>query len=77
MKKWKVLAMAAVVSAGLTAIAHSARAQNITAAGATFPDPVYERWFKSYKNAHPGVQINYQAIGSGGGIKQLTEGTID
>jgi phosphate transport system substrate-binding protein len=65
---------------GLTVVAMcatAAHAQKITAAGATFPDPIYERWFQEYHKAHPSVEINYQAIGSGGGIKQLTEGTID
>jgi phosphate transport system substrate-binding protein len=54
-----------------------APAQNINAAGATFPDPIYKKWFGEFKAAHPSVAINYQAIGSGGGIKQLTEGTVD
>ncbi len=49
----------------------------INGAGATFPAPIYQKWFGEYKTAHPGVQINYQPIGSGGGIKQLTEGTVD
>lgn len=48
----------------------------LTGAGATFPDPIYKRWFLTY-NQKTGVQINYQAIGSGGGIKQFTEGTVD
>jgi phosphate transport system substrate-binding protein len=62
----------------LTALfAASASAQSINAAGATFPAPIYQKWFGEYKAAHPSVQINYQAIGSGGGIKQLTDGTID
>ena len=46
-------------------------------AGATFPTPIYQKWFGEYKMAHPDVQINYQSIGSGGGIRQLTEGTVD
>lgn len=54
-----------------------AHAQKITAAGATFPDPIYEKWFSQYSAAHPGVQINYQAIGSGGGILQVTTGVVD
>ncbi len=49
----------------------------ITAAGATFPYPMYSKWFNSYHKLHPDVQINYQSIGSGGGIKQVTEGTVD
>jgi phosphate transport system substrate-binding protein len=54
-----------------------AAAQNINAAGATFPDPIYKKWFGEFKASHGSVQINYQAIGSGGGIKQLAERTVD
>ena len=53
------------------------RAQNINAAGATFPYPIYSKWFDEYHKAHPNVQINYQSIGSGGGIAQLTAKTVD
>src|SRR5450759_3413828 len=49
----------------------------LNGAGATFPNPIYQKWFSEYHKAHPDVQINYQAIGSGGGIKQITEGTVD
>ena len=52
-------------------------AETINAAGATFPNPIYQQWFGEYHMAHPDVQINYQSIGSGGGIRQLTEGTVD
>ena len=52
-------------------------AETINAAGATFPAPIYQQWFGEYKTAHSDVQINYQPIGSGGGIRQLTEGTVD
>ena len=55
----------------------AARAQNLTGAGATFPYPIYSKWFSEYAAAHPGVQINYQSIGSGGGIKQFTSGLVD
>ena len=48
----------------------------LTGAGATFPDPIYKKWFQEY-NGKTGTQINYQAIGSGGGIKQFTEATVD
>jgi phosphate transport system substrate-binding protein len=54
-----------------------ASAQQINAAGATFPAPIYQKWFGAYHNAHPDVQINYQSIGSGAGIQQLTSGTVD
>ena len=63
-----VLAGAVVVS--------TAKAQDLTGAGATFPKQMYEKWFSEYA-ARTGIQINYQAIGSGGGIKQFTEGTVD
>src|SRR5208283_644350 len=49
----------------------------LNGAGATFPYPIYSKWFDEYKKLHPGVQINYQPIGSGGGIKQFTDGTVD
>jgi len=49
----------------------------INGAGATFPYPMYSKWFDEYHKNHNNIQINYQSIGSGGGIKQVTEGTID
>jgi phosphate transport system substrate-binding protein len=55
----------------------AAQAQKLTGAGATFPYPIYSKWFSEYSAAHPGVQINYQSIGSGGGIRQVTAGTVD
>lgn len=61
----------------LIGVLSTAQAQTITGAGATFPAPIYSKWFTQYSAAHPGVQINYQAIGSGGGIQQVTNGTVD
>ena len=55
----------------------AAQAQKLTAAGATFPYPIYSKWFSEYSAAHPGVEINYQSIGSGGGIRQVTTGLVD
>jgi phosphate transport system substrate-binding protein len=52
-------------------------AQSITGAGATFPAPIYQKWFSDYQQVASGVQINYQAIGSGGGIKNITDGSVD
>src|SRR5262249_43284132 len=49
----------------------------LNGAGATFPYPIYSKWFNEYHKAHPEVQINYQSIGSGGGIRQLTASTVD
>jgi phosphate transport system substrate-binding protein len=52
-------------------------AQKITGAGASFPNPIYSKWFAEYSQAHPGVEVNYQSIGSGGGITQVTQGKVD
>ncbi len=49
----------------------------LTGAGATFPYPLYTKWIAEYTKAKPGLQINYQSIGSGGGIRQITERTVD
>jgi phosphate transport system substrate-binding protein len=49
----------------------------LNAAGATFPYPIYSKWFSEYHKLHPDIQINYQSIGSGGGIRQVTESTVD
>jgi phosphate transport system substrate-binding protein len=62
--------------AWMIAAASPAAAQSLTGAGATFPNPIYTKWFDAY-NKKTGVQINYQSIGSGGGIRQFTEGTVD
>jgi phosphate transport system substrate-binding protein len=61
----------------LAAGASIASAQKINACGATFPDPIYEKWFSDYHTAHKDVQINYNANGSGGGVKGVTDGTVD
>ena len=67
-----------LLAAGLLALtATAAVAQNINGAGATFPYPIYSRWFAEYNKVHPEVKINYQSIGSGGGIRQVSEGTVD
>lgn len=52
-------------------------AQNLNGAGATFPNPIYSKWFSEYAAAHPGIHINYQSVGSGAGIRQVSEGTVD
>jgi phosphate transport system substrate-binding protein len=62
----------------VTATIGTSRAEtNLNGAGATFPNPIYQKWFSEYHNAHNDVKINYQSIGSGGGIAQLTAGTVD
>ena len=66
-----------VLSLASLGLAGSALAQtSLTGAGATFPNPIYTKWFDAY-NKKTGVQVNYQSIGSGGGIRQFTEGTVD
>src|SRR5439155_19125394 len=52
-------------------------AVSLQGAGATFPYPLYSKWFSDYNKKNPNVKIDYQSIGSGGGIKQITEQTVD
>ena len=63
-------------AAGGAAAPAQASGVALTGAGATFPNPIYTKWFDTYAKA-TGVRINYQSIGSGGGIRQFTEGTVD
>jgi len=67
-----VLAMLVIVP-----IASAADPLTINGAGATFPYPLYSKWFYEYSNANPEVRFNYQSIGSGGGIRQITAGTVN
>ena len=53
------------------------QAQKLNGAGATFPNPIYSKWFSEFHSQNSGVEINYQPIGSGGGIRQVTAGTVD
>jgi phosphate transport system substrate-binding protein len=55
----------------------AAQAQKLTGAGSTFDYPIFSKWFSEYGAAHPGVEINYQSIGSGGGIRQFCSGVVD
>src|SRR5437763_12493063 len=63
-------------AAVLLAVCASAQTVQINGAGATFPYPIYSKWFSEYHKTHPNVEINYQSIGSGGGIRQLSAGTV-
>lgn len=67
------LSLVALLIPGFVA---TASAQKLTGAGATFPNPIYSKWFDAY-NKKTGIQINYQSVGSGAGIRQFTEGTVD
>jgi phosphate transport system substrate-binding protein len=72
-----VFRIALLAAAGaVLGLAGPAAAADIAGAGATFPYPVYAKWAEAYK-AKTGVSMNYQSIGSGGGIKQITAGTVD
>ena len=77
MKIVKVLTVLAVLLViGTVAVAEGGQVL-LNAAGATFPYPIYSKWFDQYHQAHGNVQINYQSIGSGGGIRQLLDKTVD
>jgi phosphate transport system substrate-binding protein len=67
---WVILCIL-VLTAGVMA------ATTLNGAGATFPYPIYSKWFSEYHNLHSDIEINYQSIGSGGGIRQVTSGTVD
>jgi phosphate transport system substrate-binding protein len=74
MKRLAGLAMGVLA---LCAIVLADNALLINGAGATFPYPIYSKWFDVYHTKNPGFQFNYQSVGSGAGIKQVTEGTVD
>lgn len=75
--KLKVVATG-IIATGLLALGSmAASAQDLNGAGATFPYPIYSRWFSEYNQVHSNVKINYQPIGSGGGIRQVSDGTVD
>ena len=65
------------LAAALSLAAPAASQVKLNGAGATFPNIIYQDWMLTYNKAHPEVQLNYQSIGSGGGIRQFSEGTVD
>ena len=73
MNRTKSLVLAALLG---TASAAAAQVQ-LNGAGATFPNIIYQNWMLTYNQAHPDVKLNYQSIGSGGGIRQFSDGTVD
>ncbi len=74
MKRSALLGVAAAL--GLSAAPAAAQVK-LTGAGATFPNVIYQNWMLTYNQANPGVQLNYQSIGSGGGIRQFSDKTVD
>src|SRR6202453_3163269 len=73
----KTLVVLFLLFAGAATAGAQSNPMLLNAAGATFPYPIYSKWFDVYHTAHPNIQINYQSIGSGGGIRQLEAGTVD
>src|SRR5690349_22471403 len=73
MKLMRFIATAALLGAASTAAAQTP----INGAGATFPRIIYDDWMLTYNQTHPDVKLNYQSIGSGGGIRQFSDGTVD
>ena len=83
----RITIVAGIVALALVAAACSSNSSSgngsgssgtaLTGAGATFPDPIYEQWFQDFRQVQPDAQINYQAIGSGGGVEQFTAQTVD
>src|SRR6516165_3400428 len=71
-RAWVLLAALAVSANGCA----PSDTVTIQGCGATFPAPLYQRWFLEYYLAHPDVRVNYQAIGSGAGIQQFSEGLV-
>jgi phosphate transport system substrate-binding protein len=69
----RIALLCLILALGLPAFAQT----TLNGAGATFPNPIYQKWFSEYHKAHPDVQFNYQSIGSGGGIRQVLAGTVD
>src|SRR5262245_26025391 len=68
--------LAGAIGAVALSVGLHAQTVQINGAGATFPYPIYSKWFAEYNKMHPNVQINYQSIGSGGGIRQITNQTF-
>jgi phosphate transport system substrate-binding protein len=77
MRLVKILSVLAVLMVVATIGVAAAGQVLLNAAGATFPYPIYSKWFDQYHQTHSNVQINYQSIGSGGGIRQLLDKTVD
>ena len=73
----KVVSFCTILAVSLLAVSASMAALSLTGAGATFPYPIYSKWFDEFHKKNSNVEINYQSLGSGAGIRQVTEGTVD
>ncbi len=82
-KRQMWLAPLVAVTLGLTACGGGSesggggQSVSLTGAGASFPAPLYQKWFSEYNKANPNVQVTYQSVGSGAGVEQFTQGTVD
>ena len=76
MRRWR-LKLPAALGLAVLVLGVGRAAVLVNGAGATFPYPIYSKWFDEFHKRNPDVQINYQSIGSGGGIRQVTDGTVD
>jgi phosphate transport system substrate-binding protein len=77
MKKFAGLLLVVLVLGAVTGVVLAENALLINGAGATFPNPIYSKWISEYVKQSKGIEINYQSVGSGAGIKQVTDGTVD
>jgi phosphate transport system substrate-binding protein len=77
LSKFTAMILSAAFSIALTACGGSSSEIRLQGAGATFPNPLYQKWLSEYGKAHPNIKIDYQSIGSGGGIKQIQARTVD
>ena len=77
MKRFAGLFLVVLVLGALSGVVLAQNALLINGAGATFPNPIYSKWISEYGKQSNGIQINYQSVGSGAGIKQVTDGTVD
>src|SRR3954447_13227360 len=76
MKALRTLTITAAAVCAAVAVAAGQQTMRINGAGATFPNPIYSKWFSEYNKLHRDIEINYQSIGSGGGIQQITKQTV-
>ncbi|MGO8734785.1 MAG: phosphate ABC transporter substrate-binding protein PstS [Terriglobia bacterium] len=78
--QWSLMAVAAIITISFISCSgdkNSLEDVPLQGAGATFPAPLYQKWFKVYSESHDGVQVDYQSIGSGGGVKSVIDKTVD
>jgi phosphate transport system substrate-binding protein len=73
----KICKRTVLVTLAVLGLSGAGMAQSLNGAGATFPNAIYTKWFEEYRKAHPKVEINYQSIGSGGGVTAITNQTVD